>query len=196
MHTNPFARIRALAIQAGLPATQQKWARDLDITPQVIMRLEHGVYVEPSDSLLQYYITTLADAYVAMGLPDPTFGPVEIEPNRFLVCSRSGLKAAYLDWQSDWRASNYRFFQRPVGPFKSKIRHPHMEWRQLCTGPRVYAYCKLLAISSDIVVRYETGRVEKMPEVLMNALLDAGVKFEDLMVMKNAVRRFVRERLV
>ena len=196
MHTNPFARIRALANQAGLPATQEKWARDLDITPQVIMRLEHGVYVDPSDSLLQYYVTMLADSQLALTGVDPTFGPVEIEPNRFLVCSRSGLKAAYLDWQSDWRASNYRYFLRPVGPFKSKIRHPHMEWRQLCTGPKVYAYCKLLAISNDIVVRYETGRIEKMPDVLRNALLDAGVLAQDLDTMNIAVRRFIRERLV
>lgn len=157
------------------------------------MRLEHGVYVDPSDSLLQYYVTMLSDSLTAVGQSDPMFGPVEIEPNRFLVCSRSGLKAAYLDWQSDWRASNYKYFCRPVGPFQSKIRHPHMEWRQLCTGPKVYAYCKLLAISNDIVVRYETGRIEKMPLVLENALMDAGVPTDSLWVMNNAVRRYVRE---
>lgn len=152
MRTNPLKNAR---LQLNL--TQRELAVKVGITPNAVIKYEHGLYPEPSDKI----INALSAA-------------IDGGPSYAIA-----LRMSYMNWRYDRIVAAIPFFKRyldtssvaPSGgenPFISwRVRHLHISSRM--------EFCKLLVLHPAIVQKYEEGQMRQMPEVIWSTLKAVGL---------------------
>lgn len=146
---NPLKTTRRLY---GL--TQTEVAELAGIGKNAVMRYEQGLYVEPSMKII--------NVLAAYGTP------------------QSDLVEDYKDWR-DYHQKSARRYINPLPNLEVKPNeHPFTTWRKTVTRRAVgkesaMSFCILLAVHNAVVLNYEKAGHKHIPNLLWNALANAGV---------------------
>jgi transcriptional regulator with XRE-family HTH domain len=128
MTEHPFKQIRA---SKGL--SQRAVAEFCDVTPQVVLKTEQGLYGTPPAGVIR----VLSEAW---GTPE------------------SDLCRAYYSWQTLHRLESRERIAGVVSDLRrAGVRSiSHKTWRRMLGCESVMAYCKLLCLHGFIVTRFES----------------------------------------
>lgn len=155
MDINP---LKAERVQLNL--TQAQLAKYADMSQNAIVKFEHGLYAEPSSSIISALF--------------------RVSLTRFQVSSsdfinyRDLITVAYKKWRVNkiraarsviFKGRQYGSLPRPVG------LHPFADWRINYLGvTSQMELCKLLCLHPSILSQYESGRTFSMPHEIKFAL--------------------------
>jgi transcriptional regulator with XRE-family HTH domain len=145
------------AARRSLNLTQRSLAEQAGISPTAVLRYEQGLYEEISDKI---YRTLL-----------------EYEP---LDVSIVDLPAYYRAWRTHHQYEASKYFNPLPALAVLSDEHPFVTFRRSITTRAVgkdsrISFCILLAIHPSVVLDYEAGKQEHMPNLIQQALANAGV---------------------
>jgi hypothetical protein len=135
--------------------TQRSLAEQAGISPTAVLRYEQGLYEQISEKIV--------DALA------------EHEPN-----CRMYIRASYLEWRFNHQKEATKYFNPLPALAVLSDEHPFVTFRRSITTRAVgkdsrVSFCILLAIHPSVVLDYEAGKQEHMPNLIQQALANAGV---------------------
>lgn len=106
-----------------------------------------------------------------------------------LLVSQEGLETAYVSWKRHHRSFANHYVRTPVG-FKLGFRpqtHPFTIFRTQRFGPSRKTFCKILALPPQVVERFECGTAPAVPDLIVEALSDAGMRPAEISALGSRV---------
>lgn len=143
------------SLRRSFNLTQRSLAEQAGISPTAVLRYEQGLYEEVSGKI----VTALAEH-------DP------IEAAR--------IPSKYRSWRNAHQVAAHKFFEPLPALAVLSDEHPFVTFRRSITTRAVgkdsrISFCILLAIHPSVVLDYEAGKQEHMPNLIQQALINAGV---------------------
>lgn len=161
MMENPLKALREI-----LDLTQQELAASAQVTRQVVVLNEQGLYARPSPKLLgELSRRSLRRGY---------FQDLVTPPDEITV--ESILFANYMTWVNDKRASNRHLFCR-VDLSLSKPGHRFSTLKNQVAGTNNLQFCRALVYQPSLVREFEKKRSGS--QSLFSALREVGVSDYD-----------------
>lgn len=154
MRPNPIKRVRT-----NHNMTQRSLAEQAGISPTAVLRYEQGLYEKLSDKI-NNVLKELDDTQMSKMLPE-----------------------LYVLWREDVQLHAKPYFIPLPNLAVNLNEHPFTTFRRTVTTRAVgkdsrISFCILLAIHPSVVLDYEAGKQEHMPNLIKEALLVAGVPAE------------------
>ncbi len=139
------------------------------VTPLAVHRTEQGVFAQVPPRLLY-----------------PVLQDVFITETGDVITDEDSLQEVYRKFQRFTRRQNYGCLTESLPPFKAGVS-PLVHWRMLSGVESQMGLCSLLCVHPSPIREIELGKQRKLPNQLVEALLESG--YDDETIGQLAVRQ-------
>lgn len=144
-------------------------AQRAGVTPLAVHRAEQGVFAQVPPRLVY-----------------PLLEAELITEEGYILSDEDSLNECYKAWVRKTRRANYGCLTESLPPFKPGVS-PLVHWRMLSGVESQMGLCSLLCVHPSPIRETELGKQRKLPNQLVEALLDSG--YDDDTIQQLAYRQ-------